>query len=221
MSISTENFLKNVYLLAEEEGVDAVTSGALARRLNVSPAAVSDMAGRLERKGLIEHQPYRSFHLLPRGRVMAIDIVRKHRIWELFLYEVLEMDLLSIHQEAEKLEHHTSDELAEKMFHYLGNPLFDPHGDPIPDAQGDIPSGEALSTLETQMPGTVCTVKQLRYRDRETSEMYERHGIRQEMDLFIRKIYDFDGSVEVETRDGRDIVIGRKLASLIYCLSGR
>ena len=221
MSISTENFLKNVYLLEEEEGRDAVTSSALARRLKVSPAAVSDMAGRLEKKGLIDHQPYRSFHLSTEGRFMALDVVRKHRIWELFLYEVLGMDLLSVHQEAEKLEHHTSDELAEKMFHHLGGPLFDPHGDPIPDSRGEMPSEETLSTLDVQMPGSVCTVKQLRYRDSETSEMYERYGVRQDMSLIVRKIYGFDGSVEVETKEGKIIVIGKKLASMIYCLSGR
>ncbi|MFW6044086.1 MAG: metal-dependent transcriptional regulator, partial [Marinilabiliaceae bacterium] len=109
MSVSTENFIKNIYLL-EQEGKHSVTSSLLARRLKISPAAVSDMVGRLGRQGLILHTPYQPFSLTEKGRKMALSVIRKHRLWELFLYKVLGMDLLSVHEEAEKLEHNTSDE---------------------------------------------------------------------------------------------------------------
>ncbi|MFO8000713.1 MAG: metal-dependent transcriptional regulator [Marinilabilia sp.] len=216
MSVSTENFLKNIYLL-EQEGTMPVTSGLLAGRLNISPAAVSDMAGRLGREGLIRHSPYRPFSLTEKGLNLALDVVRKHRLWELFLYEVLEMDLLSVHEEAEKLEHHTSGELTERMFHFLGEPEFDPHGDPIPRLEGSVPSEEGILSLDEFSAGENCTVKKLRYRDNETSEMYDRYGIRQEMDLLVRKVYAFDGSIEIETEDGANVVIGPKLASHIFC----
>ena len=215
MSVSTENFLKNIFLL-EQEGRE-VTSSGLAQCLNVSAAAVSDMAGRLEQKGLIDHQPYGAFHLSAAGRRWALQVVRRHRIWELFLSRVLGMDLLSVHEEAERLEHHTSEKLVEQMYQFLGEPAFDPHGDPIPDQRGILPDEEHLAALNALPPRAACVVKQLRYRDAETSEMYDRYGIKQGMKLSVRKVYGFDGSVEVDTEEGENIVISAQLASSIYC----
>ncbi|MFW6202962.1 MAG: metal-dependent transcriptional regulator [Marinilabilia sp.] len=216
MSVSTENFIKNIYLL-EQEGKHPVTSSLLARHLKISPAAVSDMAGRLGRQGLILHTPYQPFSLTEKGHKMALSVIRKHRLWELFLYKVLGMDLLSVHEEAEKLEHNTSEGLVERMFHYLGAPEYDPHGDPIPGLEGSIPSEKGVFPLNQFKAGEKGVIKKLRYRDNETKEMYTRYGIKQEQELVVRKVYAFDQSLEIESEGSSNFVISPELASCIFC----
>lgn len=216
MSVSTENFLKNVFLL-NQEGQSPVTSSLLAEKLNVSVAAVTDMARKMGKQGLLDYKPYRALILLEEGQRLALKVIRKHRLWELFLHRVFEMDLMSVHEEAEKLEHHTSDKLMELIYQYLNEPEFDPHGDPIPSGNGIIPSEKGVKPLSDMKEGKECLIKKLRYRTQETSEMYERYGIQKDMVFRIRKIFSFDGSIELESKSGNIMTISRKLADNIYC----
>lgn len=217
MSVSTENFLKNIYLL-NQEGKPPVTSSLLAERLNVSVAAVTDMARKMGKQGLLKYRPYKSLSLSEEGQKLALKVVRKHRLWELFLHKVLEMDLMSVHEEAEKLEHHTSDKLMDQIYHYLNKPDFDPHGDPIPGTGGIIPSEKGVKPLSDISEGEKCLVRKLRYRNHETSEMYERYGIKKDMVFIIKKIFSFDGSIEMESSEAKTITISRKLAGNIFCV---
>lgn len=216
MSVSTENFLKNIYLL-NQEGQSAVTGSLLAEKLDVSVAAVTDMARKMGRQGLLIYKPYRFLVLSEEGQKLALKVIRKHRLWELFLHKVLEMDLMSVHEEAEKLEHHTSDKLMEQISHYLDEPDFDPHGDPIPGGNGIIPSEKGVKPLSEMNEGAVCFIRKLRYRNQETSEMYDRYGIRKDMGFKILKIFSFDGSIELENPNGEKVTISRKLADNIFC----
>lgn len=217
MSVSTENFLKNIYLYSSENA-SAVTSGQLAEKLDISSAAVTDMARKLGKKGLLEYKPYQSLVLSAKGRVLALKVVRKHRLWELFLHEVLEMDLLSVHEEAEKLEHNTSDFLMNKISSYLGEPDFDPHGEPIPGREGSLPSEKGVIPLVEAEVGKAYAIKKLRYSDSDTSEMYDHYGLHQDMEFFVLKIFDFDGSIEIRTNEKSRLTISRQLADFIYCL---
>lgn len=217
MSVSIDNFLKNVYLLNQETTV-AVTSSNLASRLEVSVAAVTDMARKLGKQGLVDYKPYKALHLTPRGNEKALNIIRKHRLWELFLHEVLGLDLLSVHQEAEKLEHHTSDELMDQISRFLGHPDFDPHGDPIPGIGGAVPSEKGVIPLTEILENQQCVIKKLRYRNVETSEMYDRYGLKTGLVLRVLRLFSFDGSIEVKLPNGNEVVLSGKLAAHVFCV---
>lgn len=138
MSVSTDDFIKNIYLLADAPGRKA-SGSSLAKLMNISKAAVTDMLKKLSEKGLVNYEKYNIPILTPAGNKMALQIIRRHRIWETFLHEVINMPWQHVHHEAEQLEHQTSEYLLEHLERMLGYPEFDPHGDPIPDKTGNIP----------------------------------------------------------------------------------
>ncbi len=138
MSISTDDFIKNIFLLAEAPGSKA-SGSSLAKRMDISKAAVTDMLKKLSEKGLVNYERYSIPVLTPAGNKMALQIIRRHRIWEAFLHEVLNLPWQHVHHEAEQLEHQTSEYLLEHLEKKLGYPEFDPHGDPIPDTHGNMP----------------------------------------------------------------------------------
>lgn len=144
ISIATENFIKTIYQFHRLKGQDT-RPGSIAKELEISSAAATDMARKLARKDLIEYEKYKALRLTASGEKMALGIIRKHRLWETFLFEVFGMGMHEIHREAELLEHLTSDFLADRISDFLGHPTTDPHGDPIPDPKGKI----------SELPGTV------------------------------------------------------------------
>ncbi len=132
MSVSVENFIKTVYHL-NENGEKDTKPGSIASELNISNAATTDMSRKLARKNLIYYQKYKPILLTAKGQKMALSVIRKHRLWETFLFENFNLSLDEIHREAELLEHQTSDFLADKIEELLGMPKVDPHGTPIPN----------------------------------------------------------------------------------------
>jgi len=146
-SISVENYLKNIYEL--ESGEKKVTTTLLAAKLRISPASVTDMVKKLSKKGFLRHVPYKGVEVTEKGKRSALKIIRKHRLWEMFLVEVLHFSWDTIHEEAEEFEHIMSERMEEKIDEVLGCPKVDPHGDPIPQKDGTIkkmnlqPLGEA------------------------------------------------------------------------------
>lgn len=128
-SIAVEDYLKTIYDLSEGE---AASTSAIADRLGLAPGSVTGMLKRLSDQGLVEHVPYHGARLTPAGSERAIDLIRRHRIVEMFLVQVLGYTWDRVHDEAERLEHVVSDELIERMASVLGSPSFDPHGAPIP-----------------------------------------------------------------------------------------
>jgi len=154
---SAEQYLK---VLLAFEGSEDVTMTQIARRLGVSSASVTGMAKRLSSKGLLRHQPYGEIGLTPEGRDIAVRLLRRHRIAELYLFEKLSYPLYLVHDEADALEHHMSDYLEERMTDALANPVFDPHGHPIPATDGQMPefTGLPLPEAETGQSYQVATV---------------------------------------------------------------
>lgn len=130
---AVEDYAKAIYAI-EERTADAVGTSALAERLGVSPASVSAMVKKLDGLGLVSHVPYRGVQLTDDGRRVALEVVRHHRLLEAFLAEELGLPWDQVHQEAEVLEHHLSEELESRIAAKLGDPVRDPHGDPIPSA---------------------------------------------------------------------------------------
>jgi DtxR family Mn-dependent transcriptional regulator len=137
ISNAVQDYAKAIWSLARR-GSEPVSTSALAERLGVSPASASAMVKRLESRGLARHEPYHGVELTPAGERVALDVVRHHRLLELYLAEALGMPWDRVHAEAEVLEHAISDELSERIAEALGNPTHDPHGDPIPTADGMI-----------------------------------------------------------------------------------
>ena len=150
-SHAIEDYAKAIYVL-ETRGREPVSTTALAERLNVTPGSVSAMVKKLADIDLVTHTPYRGVRLTEEGRRTALEVIRHHRLLELFLAEVLEMPWDRVHQEAEVLEHVLSSELEEIIAAKLGNPTHDPHGDPIPTADFQIDEGHTRSLADLQ-PG--------------------------------------------------------------------
>ena len=132
-SAAVEDYAKAIYSLSERSNGGASVS-ALAERLGVAQASVSAMVTRLTELGLVEHQRYRGVHLTDAGELIALEVIRHHRLLELYLAETLGVDVADVHDEADRLEHAISEELEARIDKALGFPTHDPHGDPIPDA---------------------------------------------------------------------------------------
>jgi DtxR family Mn-dependent transcriptional regulator len=139
-----QDYLRAVYLLGEAG--DRVTVSALAKRLHVSPASASAMVKKLAALDLADHAPYRGVTLTADGERVALEVIRHHRLLELYLAETLGVHVDDVHDEAEKLEHVISEELEERIDRALGFPTHDPHGDPIPDRNLEWPGGSTIST---------------------------------------------------------------------------
>ncbi len=150
-SLTVENYLKAIYQLGARNERQRVATGALARHLGVSPGSVTSMLKALQQRELVDYQPYAGVELTERGRREALRVLRRHRLLELFLVETLGMSWDEVHAEAEHLEHAASDHLIDRIDEYLGHPQFDPHGDPIPRADGSVHSPELRSLAECEV----------------------------------------------------------------------
>ena len=140
ISFTEENYLKIIYLLTERNGGNEVSTNELAEHTQTKAASVSDMLRKLAEKHYINYRKYQGVTLTFEGQHIALAVIRKHRLWEVFLVEKLGFGWDEIHDIAEQLEHIDSKELTECLDRFLGSPTFDPHGDPIPDAKGRMPS---------------------------------------------------------------------------------
>jgi DtxR family Mn-dependent transcriptional regulator len=159
LSSAVEDYAKAIYALQERSGA-AVTTNALAERLGVTPASASSMVKKLDALGLVAHEPYRGVMLTENGSKVALEVLRHHRLLELYLTETLGVPWDRVHDEAEVLEHVLSAELEELIAAQLGDPTHDPHGDPIPTRDGRMPGAPTISlqTLETGACGTFVRI---------------------------------------------------------------
>ncbi len=160
LGTAVEDYTKAIYALGTREDGTAVTTNALAERLGVSPASASAMVKKLDGLGLVAHQPYHGVQLTPAGHKVALEVLRHHRLLELYLAEELGLPWDRVHAEAEVLEHVLSEELEALIAAKLGDPSVDPHGDPIPTRDGliDEAATDALDALAPGQAGVFCRV---------------------------------------------------------------
>src|SRR5581483_4437535 len=175
VSSAIEDYAKAIYALEEREG-DAVATNAIADRLGVTPASASGMVKRLGELGLVEHQPYHGVSLTDDGRRVALEVIRHHRLLELYLVTTLGVPWDRVHAEAEVLEHVLSDELEELIATTLGDPTHDPHGDPIPTRELEIQPGSTRS-LQSLGAGTNGTFTRVSDSDPEMLRYLSKRGI--------------------------------------------
>jgi DtxR family transcriptional regulator, Mn-dependent transcriptional regulator len=150
-SLTVENYVKTIALIAgQHRSADKVGTGEIAQALNVSPGTVTGMLKTLSEASLATYTPYEGAILTPSGRRLAMKVIRRHRLLELFLVQTLEMPWDEVHEEAEHMEHAASERLIDRIDAFLGHPAVDPHGDPIPRADGSVaePAGKPLSSLQ-------------------------------------------------------------------------
>ena len=156
LSEPLQDYLREIYKLQSDGG--RVKTTTLARRMGVKPPSATAMVKKLATQGLVDHQPYRGVRLTPRGELLALEMLRHHRLLELYLARTLELGLDAVHAEADRLEHVLSEELEERIDKALGSPTEDPHGDPIPDSTLRILHPETRRLTEL-LPGDRATVQ--------------------------------------------------------------
>jgi DtxR family transcriptional regulator, Mn-dependent transcriptional regulator len=209
ITTAVEDYAKAIYALEQRAGA-AVSTNALADRMGVTPASASAMVKRLDGLGLVTHVPYRGVQLTKEGTKVALEILRHHRLLELYLAETLGVPWDRVHDEAEVLEHVLSEELEELIAVKLGNPTRDPHGDPIPTREGWI--AEVSSTaLHDLGPGARGTFVRVSDADPEMLRYLADRGIAPGAELEVIDKQPFDGPLFV--RFGEDVhVLGGALA---------
>lgn len=215
-SEAVEDYAKAIYALEHREEGPASTS-ALAERLGVSPGSVTAMLGRMADLGLVDHERYRGATLTPAGKKVALEVIRHHRLLESYLAEALGMPWDRVHDEAEVLEHHISEDLEERIATYLGEPDRDPHGDPIPTRDLDLVDepAVALSALDVGASGTLTRVSD---GDPEMLRHLDACGIRPGAKLRVAERAPFGGPVWIETNGSRH-AIGAELAERMLVLT--
>jgi DtxR family transcriptional regulator, Mn-dependent transcriptional regulator len=210
---SVEDYLKAIYQLSPE-GRPASTS-EIAHLLALSPPSVTGMVKRLSEHGLLEHIPYRGVQLTDEGRRAALRMVRRHRLIEAYLVEFLGYSWDTVHEEAERLEHAVSDTMIERMATSLGNPDVDPHGDPIPSADGFVQ--ELSCTALTDIPvGQTVEIHRVHESQPERLRYIASLGLKPGVQVTVIDRQPFDDLVTIEV-GGQQHVIGRELGHVLQC----
>lgn len=208
LTAAVEDYLKAIYALEAAEGAASTT--ALAAKLEVTPASVSGMVRKLAALDLVEHKLYRGVRLTERGRLVALEVIRHHRLLELFLVESLGMSWDAVHAEAEVLEHVLSEELEDLIAAKLGDPTLDPHGDPIPTRELTIREEEDRNLYELE-PGEKGTLSRVSDADPEMLRFLSEQGIAPGAQLEVIERQPFEGPLYV--RSGNQVhVLGALLA---------
>jgi DtxR family Mn-dependent transcriptional regulator len=211
-STSVEDYIKHIYELQSEGS--KVNTSSLALKLNVSPSSVSEMISKLTKPGWIKNTPYRGFSLTDKGEKIAVNLIRKHRLIEVFLHLHLGYSWDEVHSEAEKFEHVCSDKFINKLDEYLGYPKFDPHGDPIPDINGNISDKKNLMLCNTE-PGRHYVVHKVNDTSDEVLRYISAIGIKLNTEIFLSEKISFDESVLI-TINSVNYLLSKRIAENIF-----
>jgi DtxR family Mn-dependent transcriptional regulator len=214
LTYTEENYIKTIYHLSGDDNRDVSTNG-ISEVLKTKPASVTDMLRKLSEKSFINYVKYQGVTLTKKGRKEALQIIRKHRLWEVFLVDKLKFHWDEVHEIAEQLEHIQSPVLIARLDEFLGNPAFDPHGDPIPDQKGEITVRKKylLSDVAIGFKGIVVGML-------ETSPAFlqylDRLNICPGARITIKERIVFDGSLEIILQEDKQLVISHEVAKNLY-----
>jgi DtxR family Mn-dependent transcriptional regulator len=209
-----EDYLKAVYRLREQGG--QITTQRISEELGVTGPSVTNMVKRLHELHLLEHTRYLGVELTPAGEKIALEVIRHHRLLELYLAETLGYSWDQVHDEAERLEHHLSEELESRIDVTLGHPTHDPHGDPIPSAEGVV-LPLAGTTLDQLPIGAPAKVERVVDRDPERLRYLGDLGLYPGATVTLTELMPFDGPLRIRVSD-QEHIIGRQLATAIYAI---
>ena len=214
ITITEENYLKAIYNLNLDRDGKELGTNELANHLGNSPATVSSMLKKLKEKEFIDYEKYGSISLLKKGEKEAFTVIRKHRLWETFLVEKMEFTWDEIHEVAEQLEHIKSKKLVDQLDKLLGYPDYDPHGDPIPKANGAI-NGIHKTTLSQESAGKSLRVVGVKNDSPEFLRYITQLGLVINSKIVIKSNHEFDGSLDVDI-EGKSQMVSQKVAENIY-----
>ncbi len=212
LSHAAEDYLKSIYKLQEKEG--KVSTGILAEYLDVKPASATGMIKKLKSMNLVRHERYQGVTLTKAGKAIALEIIRHHRLLELYLYKALGVPWDGVHDEAEKLEHVISEEVEARMDEILGYPTEDPHGSPIPDKNGVLPETSSIPMTELQ-DGQSCVVAEVSDNDSALLRHLGSFNLYPGTAFRVIEVAPFDGPFTIDIA-GQQAVIGREVAKNIY-----
>ncbi|MGK7390681.1 MAG: metal-dependent transcriptional regulator [Candidatus Cyclobacteriaceae bacterium M2_1C_046] len=214
ISFAEENYLKAIYHLSKG-GKQPVTTNAIADRLETRAASVTDMIKKLASKDLLTYRRYNGVNVSEKGKIAALQVIRKHRLWETFLVEKLQFNWDQVHEVAEQLEHIKSSLLISRLDAFLGHPKVDPHGDPIPDEHGEIKAKPKLqlSHAEEGQSGILVSVKDtsssfLKYLDKIGAYIGAKVKV-------IEKV-EFDNSLEIQIDNKDKVFISKEVSENIW-----
>lgn len=214
MNTSQENYIKAIYSLSEKSDTEYVNTSSIAEKLEMKSASVTEMLKKFESKKLIEYKKYKGAKLTKKGASVALQIVRKHRLWEVFLVKKLNFKWDEVHDIAEQLEHIKSNELTDRLDDFLENPKFDPHGDPIPDKSGIITDNRntlLLSEMAIRQTGVMTGVD-------DSSSMFlkylERTNITLGQKIEVKDRLEFDNSLIILAGE-KEVTISAQAANNI------
>ncbi|MVM28713.1 metal-dependent transcriptional regulator [Spirosoma sp. HMF4905] len=220
-SFTEENYLKMIYSLANRKQGE-VSTNALAEMTSTKAASVTDMLRKLADKQLIHYKKYQGVRLTEEGERLALQVIRRHRLWEVFLVQKLGFGWDEVHEIAEELEHIRSEDLVARLDTYLGCPQFDPHGDPIPTPAGQMPEMGYRKLSEVAMGEDVCLMAVLEHSP-EFLKHLDHSNLTLGCTVTVNEVNAFDKSVLVQTATGRTVFVSYEVAKnlLVNSIGGK
>lgn len=215
LSQSTEDYLKVIYTLEEGSEKKGISTKDIAAAMNVSAASVTNMMKRLSEMGLVKHESYYGVQLTDTGEKVALEIIRHHRLLELYLKEIMGYSWDQVHDEAEKLEHHISEQFEDKIAELLNDPIYDPHGDPIPSKDGMMPEEMASKPLSEAVTGKDYIIGRVKDQSPELLRYFEEIGIIPGVKISIKKREPLKGPITLKI-ENHEQVIGFDVAQNIF-----
>lgn len=216
VTLSEENYLKAIYHLSKHGSI-SVSTNAIAQKMETKASSVTDMIKKLSDKGLVDYVKYKGVNLTAKGRFTAVSVIRKHRLWEVFLVNKLNFNWDEVHDVAEQLEHIKSEQLINELDAFLGYPTHDPHGDPIPDKEGNILALDKvpLSALHENQQSQLLGVKDssddfLRYLDKRNIKIGDL--------IKVIQIEPYDKSIKIEI-NSKELVVSDSVAENLFLKS--
>lgn len=209
ISQTEENYLKTIFQLAQTDG-SRIPNLAIAQQLNINPATVTEMLKKLAEKKWIDYSRTGGASLTKDGRVFALHVIRKHRLWETFLVKNLNFSWDEVHEVAEQLEHIQSQKLLHQLDEFLGFPKFDPHGDPIPDADGNFPTSKAILLSDCRV-GEQRKFVAVANHSSAFLQYLSKIGLEISETIEIEEIQDFDQSMNVNLGGNRKTVFSSEV----------
>lgn len=212
LSLSEENYLKAIYSLGGKEV--AVSTRGIAQQLSAKDSSVTDMMKKLAAKGLLDYVKYRGVHLTEEGKKSALVVIRRHRLWEVFLVQKLKFKWDEVHDIAEQLEHIQSSELLNRLDEFLEFPQSDPHGDPIPDKHGDMPQ-QAQIVLSDAQCGKPFEIVRVKDDSSDFLQYLDATGIGIGDSITPIRRISYDDSLQILLGEGREVHVSRKVSDQI------
>lgn len=212
-SFTEENYLKAIYKLSLN-GTQGVSTNAIADELSTKPSSVTDMIKKLADKKLVSYQKYQGVNLTKKGRDVAISIIRNHRLWEVFLVEKLNFKWDEVHDLAEELEHINTHKLTERLDEFLDFPKFDPHGDPIPDKDGNIVQHKDI-TLSDLLRGEKAVVVGVKEHSKSYLNYLEQLQLVLGAEVEVKDIVEFDATMRIMVNNKQVIISNQASKNLI------